>query len=179
MSADIDTSRVLEFKESREPAILTLGLLNLMILFAGLELDGGRGRPAYLAATAVFAAWASAWAWKFLKYRRDIVTITPSGLRDRRLMEEFIPWRAVRAVRLKVSQSFTVVPTGFMGGAYLSRAVSSVIELDVDPAYISRGGDWTLRRSLTLEIGVDGLRTDGPALRDIFKAYAAAAYRRH
>lgn len=32
--------------------------------------------------------------WKFLKISNNVLTITPDGIRDRRVLEEFVSWRA-------------------------------------------------------------------------------------
>lgn len=83
-----------------------------------------------------------AWLWRQLGSRGPVLTISPEGIRDRRIAPETIPWSAIRDV-------FTWEYSG-----------QRILVLDVDPAlertmHLSRMVRWT--RGANRKLGADGL----------------------
>jgi len=83
-----------------------------------------------------------AWLWRQLGSGGAVLTISPEGIRDRRIAPETIPWSAIRRI-------FTWEYSG-----------QRILVLDVDPAvertlHLSRIARWTRRANRKL--GADGL----------------------
>jgi len=74
---------------------------------------------------------------KYLKMSADILTISPDGIRDRRVMEEFLPWQAVKAVRTADHEPDFYLGDGTPGKVTPIRRTPMDVVLDVDPALTS------------------------------------------
>jgi hypothetical protein len=75
---------------------------------------------------------------KFLKISDSVLTITPDGIRDRRLLEEFVPWKAVKSVRtVEHEPDYYLAPQGPGRVTPVRRAAMDVV-LDLDPALIGQ-----------------------------------------
>jgi hypothetical protein len=76
--------------------------------------------------------------WKFLKMSDNVLTITPDGIRDGRVLEEFVPWRAVKSVRtVEHEPDYYLAPQGPGRVTPVRRAMMDVV-LDLDPALVSQ-----------------------------------------
>jgi hypothetical protein len=131
---------------------------------------------------------------KFLKISDNVLTITPDGIRDRRVLEELVPWRAVKSVRTVAHEpDYYLAPHGAGTVTPVRRAPMDVV-LDLDPALISQTfkahAHWSetfnafgnrapikdTRPWMTFTIDLWRLKnTTASALYDICEAYAAAA----
>ena len=83
-----------------------------------------------------------AWLWRQLGSRGAVLTISPEGIRDRRIAPDTIPWSAIRRI-------FT-----------WERSGQRILVLDVDPAvertlHLSRIARWT--RGANRKLGANGL----------------------
>jgi hypothetical protein len=75
---------------------------------------------------------------KFLKISDNVLTITPDGIRDQRVLEEFVPWRAVKSVRtVEHEPDYYLAPQGPGRVTPVRRAMMDVV-LDLDPALVSQ-----------------------------------------
>ncbi len=75
---------------------------------------------------------------KFLKISDNVLTLTPDGIRDQRVLEEFVPWRAVKSVRtVEHEPDYYVAPQG-PGRVTPVRRVMMDVVLDLDPALVSQ-----------------------------------------
>ena len=75
---------------------------------------------------------------KFLKISDNVLTLTPDGIRDRRVLEEFVPWQAVKSVRMVEHEpDYYLAPSGAGRVTPVRRAVMDVV-LDLDPALIGK-----------------------------------------
>jgi hypothetical protein len=76
--------------------------------------------------------------WKFLKISDNVLTITPDGIRDRRLLEEFVPWQAVKSVRTVAHEpDYYLAPHGPGRVTPVRRSMMDVV-LELDPSLISQ-----------------------------------------
>src|SRR5262249_15084356 len=126
----------------------------------------------------------------------NVLTISPDGIRDRRVTEELVPWQAVRSVRTVVYEP-----------DYAGRAVGKVapmwrtpldVVLDIDPALISQGLRQQARTIsgasrtaglrdalqdtrpwITFTIDLWRLNINASRLYDICQAYTSAARAKH
>jgi hypothetical protein len=74
----------------------------------------------------------------FLKISDNVLTMTPDGIRDRRVLEEFVSWRAVKSVRTVEHQpDYYLAPQGPGRVTPVRRAAMDVV-LDLDPALIGQ-----------------------------------------
>ncbi len=74
----------------------------------------------------------------FLKISDNVLTMTPDGIRDRRLLEEFVPWQAVKSVRtVEHAPDYYLAPQGPGRVTPVRRSMMDVV-LDLDPALISQ-----------------------------------------
>ena len=132
--------------------------------------------------------------WKFLKISDNVLTIAPEGIRDRRLLEEFVPWRAVKSVRtVEHEPDYYLAPQGPGRVTPVRRAMMDVV-LDLDPSLIGqRIKDYAQISGMLREFGgrspvadtrpwmtftIDLWRlknVSASALYDICEAYATAA----
>jgi len=74
---------------------------------------------------------------KYLKMSANILTISPDGIRDRRVMEEFLPWQAVKAVRTVDHEPDFYLGDGTPGKVTPIRRTPMDVVLDLDPALTS------------------------------------------
>ena len=75
---------------------------------------------------------------KFLKISDNVLTMTPDGIRDRRLLEEFVPWQAVKSVRtVEHEPDYYLAPQGPGRVTPVRRSMMDVV-LDLDPSLISQ-----------------------------------------
>jgi hypothetical protein len=131
---------------------------------------------------------------RFLKISANVLTITPDGIRDRRLIEEFVPWRAVKSVRTAMHEPDYYLAHHAPGRVSPMRHSVMDVVLDVDPALISQTfktharvsgmlgafGERSLikdtRPWMTFTIDLWRLKnTDANWLYDVCEAYATAA----
>lgn len=131
--------------------------------------------------------------WKFLKISDNVLTLTPDGIRDRRALEEFVPWKAVKSVRtVEHEPDYYLAPQGPGKVTPVRRAAMDVV-LDLDPALIGQTfktaqlsgtfaafGDRApikdTRPWMTFTIDLWRLKNvSASALYDICEAYATAA----
>jgi hypothetical protein len=74
----------------------------------------------------------------FLKISDNVLTLTPDGIRDRRALEEFVPWQAVKSVRtVEHEPDYYLAPQGQGRVTPVRRAAMDVV-LDLDPALIGQ-----------------------------------------
>jgi hypothetical protein len=136
---------------------------------------------------------------KFLKISNNVLTISPDGIRDRRVTEELVPWQAVKSVRTTVHEPDHYYATRMFGGVTPVRRTPLDVVLDIDPALISQalkhqalissGASRMLgmrdaledtRPWITLTIDLWRLRNiTASTLYDICQAYVAAARGKH
>ena len=132
--------------------------------------------------------------WTFLKMSDNVLTITPDGIRDRRVLEEFVSWRAVKSVRtVEHEPDYYLAPQGAGRVTPVRRAAMDVM-LDLDPALVSQtfktqahlsdifgtvGHRLPIKNTrpwMTFTIDLWRLKNvSASALYDICEAYAAAA----
>jgi hypothetical protein len=75
---------------------------------------------------------------KFLKISDNVLTMTPDGIRDRRVLDEFVPWKAVKSVRtVEHEPDYYLAPQGPGRVTPVRRAPMDVV-LDLDPALIGQ-----------------------------------------
>lgn len=93
-------------------------------------------------------------AWGWLTRRNVILSVSPAGILDKRVMDELVPWQAVLAIRQAKFRYTTVISTGAFPAPSVGvvPAEGTLVEIDFDACYLSGGGDWTLRRVVTLKI---------------------------
>jgi hypothetical protein len=92
--------------------------------------------------------------WR-LKQGNVILSVSPAGILDKRVMDELVPWRAVLAIRQAKFRYTRVIPSGGLPQAPSVMAVpaeGTLVEIDFDACYLSGGGDWTLPKVLTLKV---------------------------
>ena len=133
----------------------------------------------------------------FLKISDNVLTLTPDGIRDRRALEEFVPWQAVKSVRtVEHEPDYYLAPQGQGRVTPVRRAAMDVV-LDLDPALI--GQMFKTYAQLSGKFGVLGDRLPikdtrpwitftidlwrlknitASALYDVCDAYAKAAQRK-
>ena len=74
----------------------------------------------------------------FLKIADNVLTLSPDGIRDRRVLEEFVPWQAVKSVRtVEHPPDYYLAPQGRGRVTPVRRAAMDVV-LDLDPALIGQ-----------------------------------------
>jgi len=154
MDKPIDTSRTVAIVGSRFGTIwklvwsitgllVTGALIALLILLAS---EGQVGVPAFM--LYIFAGIASIFALgslvsiiecgMFLRVANDVLTISPEGIRDRRVTEELVPWRAVRSVRTAAHGPDYYVAPDAPGKVSPIRHTPLNVVLDIDPTLISQ-----------------------------------------
>jgi hypothetical protein len=134
---------------------------------------------------------------KFLKISDNVLTISPDGVRDRRVLDEFVPWQAVKSVRTaEHAPDYYLAPQGPGRVMPVRRAMMDVV-FDLDPALISQAfktharvagivgasGDLApikdTRPWMTFTIDLWRLKNiTASGLYDICEAYANAAQRK-
>jgi hypothetical protein len=90
--------------------------------------------------------------WRWLTRKNVVLSVSPEGILDKRVMDELVPWQAVLAIRQAKYTSTIVVASGGHGGAVPVTTEGTLVEIDFDACYLSGGGDWTLRRVMTLKV---------------------------
>jgi hypothetical protein len=93
---------------------------------------------------------------KFLKVSNNVLTISPDGIRDRRVTEEIVPWQAVKSVRTTVHVPEHYYANRMFGGATLD------VVLDIDPALISQ----TLKHQALISSGASRMLGERAPLQD-------------
>ena len=73
---------------------------------------------------------------KFLKVSSNVLTISPDGIRDRRVTEELVPWQAVKSVRTTPHEHYYA--SRMFGGVTPVQRTPLDVVLDIDPALISQ-----------------------------------------
>jgi hypothetical protein len=215
MDKPIDTSRTVAIVASRFGTIWKLvwsiaGLLvagpltALLILLASQD---NTGLPAFI--FYVFAGIAAIFVLgslvsiiecaMFLKISNNVLTISPEGIRDRRVTEEIVPWRAVRSVRTAADGPDYYLAHDAPGKVTPIRHTPLNVVLDIDPALISQALKQRafLITEFSRRVGMrDALDDTRPwitftidlwrlknitanALYDICRAYATAAQAKH
>lgn len=171
----VDTSRTIEIFASPLKLVgyiaLALALTAASAVVAGL-VPGvwfGAGDAVFGAAGLVlFGGAAAVMIWRLFAQRGPVVTLTPEGLRDIRVADDLIPWRAVHAISTweRSRQKFMVV------------AVDPAVERTLRLTRLAR---WTrgTNRALGADglcIAAQGLATDHGTLVASAQAYARAAH---
>jgi hypothetical protein len=75
---------------------------------------------------------------KFLKISSGVLTISPDGIRDRRVTEELVPWQAVKSVRTTAHEPEHYYVNRIFGGVIPVQRTPLDVVLDIDPALISQ-----------------------------------------
>jgi len=161
-----DTSRRMEIAGS--PArMLMLGLLGLAMTAGAVPLlvIGWRtGDPLLatvgVAGTLFFGAGSLAIAWRGLSLRGAIVTLTPSGIADRRVARQEIPWRAIESIST----------WSMHGQRIMVLAVRAEVEASLELTAAAR---WSRRANRRL--GADGLCITPEGLAIAYDDLLAAA----
>jgi len=210
----IDTSRTVAVDGSTFDTILSLvtsiiALLALAALTASFVLFAvAMGNTVFIFFSWVLAGCCALGAFaclmkirecgKFLKISNNVLTISPDGIRDRRVTEELVPWQAVKSVRTTAHEPEHYYGNRIFGGVTTVRRTPLDVVLDIDPALISQRLEQQARAisgaSRTLDMG-DPLQDTGPwiiftidlwrlninagTLYDICEAYASAARAKH
>jgi len=140
----IDTTRTIEIRLSPWRAIGTIAVSVAFVLISLFitPAHGFIGEVIGWFGVAFFGFIALVATWRLLALRGPIVTVSPRGVRDRRVTGEIVPWSAIRSIST--------------WSAYNQPA----IVLGVDPAY-ERALKLTalarLTRPLNTAVGADGL----------------------
>jgi hypothetical protein len=209
----IDTSRTIAVNGSRFGTVWKLiwsiagllvagGLTALLILFASHD-----HVPAFI--FYVFAGIAAIFVLgslvsiiecaMFLRISNNVLTISPEGIRDRRVTEDLVPWRAVRSVRTAADGPDYYLAHDAPGKVTPIRHTPLNVVLDIDPALISQAlkqrafliTEFSRRAGMrdalddtrpwiTFTIDLWRLKNiTANALYDICQAYATAAQAKH
>jgi hypothetical protein len=150
MDRAIDTSRTIAIEGSTFDALLSLAisivaLLALGILTAFFVLFAiTMGNTVFVFFSGVLAGGCALGAFvclrrirecaTFLKVAGNVLTISPDGIRDRRVTEELVPWQAVKSVRTTPHEYASRMFGGF---SPVQRTPLDVV-LDIDPALTSQ-----------------------------------------
>lgn len=178
MDQPVDTSRTVAIVASRFGTIWKLvwsivGLLVAGALTALLILLASEGQvsvPPFI--LYVFAGIVAVFALAclvsiidcgmFLKIANNVLTISPEGIRDRRVTEELVPWRAVRSVRTAVHEPDYYLGNHTSGTVTPIRHTPMDVVLDIDPALTSE----TLKQQALIISGVSHKLGGRVALND-------------
>ena len=76
---------------------------------------------------------------KFLKISNHVLTISPDGIRDRRVTEELVPWLADKSVRTAAHEPEHYYVNRIFGGVIPVQRTPLDVVLDIDPALIGQG----------------------------------------
>jgi hypothetical protein len=207
----IDTSRTVVIEGSKFGTVLsvmmsTIALIALGILTAFFVLFAvTMGNTAFVFFSYILAACCALGAFacvmkirecgKFLKISNKVLTISPDGIRDRRVTEELVPWQAVKSVRTIAHEPEHYYANRMFGSVTPVRRTPLDVVLDIDPALISEAlkhqafissGAWRLlstrdalqdtRPWITYTIDLWRLKDiNASTLYDICQAYATAA----
>src|SRR5215470_8990192 len=152
MAGAIDTSRTIAVEGSAFDAVLSLAisivaLLALGVLTAFFVLFAvTMGNTAFVFFSGVLAGGCALAAFvclrkirecaKFLKVSNNVLTISPDGIRDRRVTEELVPWQAVKSVRTTPHEHYFA--SRMFGGITPVQRTPLDVVLDIDPALISQ-----------------------------------------
>ena len=152
MDGAIDTSRTITVEGSAFDAVLSLAisivaLLALGILTAFFVLFAiTMGNTVFVFFSGVLAGGCALGAFvclrrirecaTFLKVSSNVLTISPDGIRDRRVAEELVPWQAVKSVRT-TPHEHDYASRMFGGITPVQRTPLDVV-LDIDPALTSQ-----------------------------------------
>ena len=215
MNRPIDTSRTVVVEGSTFGtvlsllvsiiALLALGILtaffllfaitmgNALFVFFSCILAGGCGLSAFACLRRIREC------GKFLTVSGNVLTISPDGIRDRRVTEELVPWPAVKSVRTIAHEPEHYYANRMFGAVIPVRRTPLDVVIDIDPALISQ----TLQRQALISseasrmLGMrDPLQDTRPwitytidlwrlkdinasKLYDICQAYATAARAKH
>src|SRR5262245_46752011 len=156
MDGAIDTSRTIAVDGSTFDAVLSLvisivALLALSILTAFFVLFATTmGNAVFVFFSGVLAGGCALAAFvclrkirecaKFLKVSSNVLTISPEGIRDRRVTEELVPWQAVKSVRTTPHDHYYehYYASRMFGGVTPIQLTPLDVVLDIDPALISQ-----------------------------------------
>jgi hypothetical protein len=154
MNRAIDTSRTVAVEGSTSGTVLSLvvsiiALLALGILTAFFVLFAATmGDTVFVFFSCVLAGCCALGAFgclmrirecrKFLKVSNNVLTISPDGIRDRRVTEELVPWQAVKSVRTIAHESEHYYAHLMLAGVTPVRRTPLDVVLDIDPALISQ-----------------------------------------
>src|SRR5215510_5167396 len=152
MDRAIDTSRTIAVEGSTFDAVLSLAisivaLLALSILTAFFVLFAiTMGNTVFVFFSGVLAGGCALGAIvcvrrirecaTFLKVSSNVLTISPDGIRDRRVTEELVPWHAVKSVRTTPHEHDYA--SRVLGGITSVQRTPLDVVLDIDPALISQ-----------------------------------------
>ena len=75
---------------------------------------------------------------KFLMVSSNVLTISPDGIRDRRVTEELVPWQAVKSVRTIAHEPEHYYANRMFGAVIPVRRTPLDVVLDIDPALIGQ-----------------------------------------
>jgi hypothetical protein len=75
---------------------------------------------------------------KFLRISNNVLTISPDGIRDRRVTEELVTWQAVKSVRTTAHEPEHYYVNRIFGGVIPVQRTPLDVVLDIDPALISQ-----------------------------------------
>jgi len=152
MDRAIDTSRTIAVEGSTFDAVLSLAisivaLLALSILTAFFVLFAiTMGNTVFVFFSSVLAGGCALGAIvcvrrirecaTFLKVSSNVLTISPDGIRDRRVTEELVPWHAVKSVRTTPHEHDYA--SRVLGGITSVQRTPLDVVLDIDPALTSQ-----------------------------------------
>src|SRR5215470_4304044 len=154
MAGAIDTSRTIAVEGSAFDAVLSLAisivaLLALGILTAFFVLFAiTMGNTVFVFFSGVLAGGCALGAFvclrrirecaKFLKVSSNVLTLSPDGIRDRRVTEELVPWQAVKSVRTIAHEPEHYYANRMFGAVIPVRRTPLDVVLDIDPALIGQ-----------------------------------------
>lgn len=102
----IDTTRTIEIRQSPWQTLLLIAGALVFVALGTLMISGsiGKARPDIFVqaigwiSVLFFGACGIVGGWRFMTVRGPVVTLSPVGIRDMRIAEETIPWRAIRGI---------------------------------------------------------------------------------
>jgi hypothetical protein len=154
----IDTTRTIEIENSPLKMVL-LALVGILFVVLGIAfVQGWIDGPAPDAVVRL-VGWASivffgfctiVIVWRLFTQRGPVVTITPQGIRDIRIVGDFIPWKAVRSIST----------WSFQRQKCMVLAVEPAVEHKLPLTRMAR-----MTRDMNRELGADGLCVAGAGLK--------------
>src|SRR5262249_829671 len=98
----------------------------------------------------------------FLKVSSNVLTISPDGIRDRRVTEELVPWHAVKSVRTTPHEHDYA--SRVLGGITSVQRTPLDVVLDIDPALTSQAlkQQALIRSGASRMLGMQDLPQDTP-----------------
>jgi len=178
MDRAIDTSRTIAVEGSTFDAVLSLAisivaLLALSILTAFFVLFAiTMGNTVFVFFSGVLAGGCALGAIvcvrrirecaTFLKVSSNVLTISPDGIRDRRVTEELVPWHAVKSVRTTPHEHDYA--SRVLGGITSVQRTPLDVVLDIDPALTSQAlkQQALIRSGASRMLGMQDLPQDTP-----------------